>query len=84
MALRAAKIAQNYDQIRVKFLSAAIDELCNQGWDEWEDAQAELNELLACVKRCEAEVEDLEKEVADNSVFSAEEPETKKIKPDLV
>lgn len=84
MSLRARKIAQDYDKIRVKALSAAIEELCSQGWDEWEDAQEELNELLACVKRCEAELEELE---ADNSVFSAEEeeePEKKKIKPDLV
>lgn len=67
MSLRSKKIALAYENARVETLYAAIDELCCQGWDGWEEAREELNELLACVKRCEAQVEDMEKELGEES-----------------
>ena len=43
--------------LRVKALSAAIDELCNQGWDEWENAKEELDGLLEIFKHFEDKIE---------------------------
>ena len=36
----------SHEKLRVQTLRAGIDELCNQGWDGWDEAQEELNKLL--------------------------------------
>ena len=67
---RAQKIARDYDRLRVKSLNTALDELSFQiGEDEIREAREELEELLACVKRCEAQVSDLEAELAHAHVL---------------
>lgn len=77
---RAQKIKRDYSALRVLSLAQLVREDEVAGSHLAEDAKAELEELLACVERCEAEVADLESELADRDEQEAQHSPSKRVK----